>query len=148
MSMYIIINWLEIPVRCINWTAHAFVKLDFDHRLSRSLTTKDNPLVLVHSIQVTENALTQALRQANFVPLTYPDKVITLEVHQKRILYHLTGWLLSSALSRVQRDRRLGPAFLPFVNRHKHSSADEFRKAHPDQEFKGIELVVEERNVE
>ena len=112
--MYIIINWLEIPVRCINWTAHAFVKLDFDHRLSRSLTTKDNPLVLVHSIQVTENALTQALRQANFVPLTYPDKVITLEVHQKRILYHFDGLAVEQRSFSCTKGQAAGSRFLAF----------------------------------
>ena len=61
-------------------------------------------------------------------------------------MYNLAGWLLSSALSRVQRQRTLGPAFLPFVNSHKHNSGAEFRAAHPA--FSGLEIEVEEANVE
>lgn len=98
--------------------------------------------------EVIENTLTESLHKANFVKVTYPDSVSDLDVQQKKILYHLAGWMLSSALSRVRRDGRLGPAFLPFVNRHKYSGVEEFRKAHVADEFSGIEEVVEERNVD
>ena len=78
--------------------------------------------------------------------VSYPTHNVSLDVHQRRIVYHLAGWMLSRALSRVHRQKSLGPQFLPFVYSHKFASAAAFRKANPD--FAGMEFVVEERNVE
>ena len=105
-------------------------------------------LVMSSPQQVIEQTLTQALQNANFVNVTYPPFPMDLDVRQKRVLYHVVGWLLSSAQTRVKRDRRLYEAFVPFVNRHKYGSAEGFRTSHTDYEYRGLEVVVEERNMQ
>lgn len=94
-----------------------------------------------------EKTLTQALHDVNFVKATYPTYPSDIDVHQKRIIYHIVGWLLSNALTRANRDNRLRDDFVPFVERHKFSSAREFRAAPPEEEYRGLEALVEERNV-
>ncbi|CAM9957469.1 unnamed protein product [Hapterophycus canaliculatus] len=87
--------------------------------------------------------MTKAISSANLVDVTYPTTHLVLSKDQGQILFFLAGWLLSSALTRVSRDRRLGPVFCPFVDGHKHESAAEFKKAHP--ELSGLEEEVANR---
>ncbi|CAB1113347.1 unnamed protein product [Ectocarpus sp. CCAP 1310/34] len=94
--------------------------------------------------EVADKTLTQQTDAAHLVKVAYPAEDVDLDVHQRRLVYNIAGWLLSSALSRVSRQRSLGSAFLPFFNSHKVASAEEFREAYPH--FSGLEFVVEERN--
>lgn len=96
--------------------------------------------------QVVERTLQRELQNVSCIKVVYPTEEVVLDQHQLRIVYNLAGWLLSSALSRVKREPRLGTKFLPFVNSHKYDSAEAFRMAHPGES--GLEAVVEERNVQ
>lgn len=111
------------------------------------LATKATSLVLSSPEQADEKILMQLLHGANFVKAVCPTFPRGLDAHQRRIVYHITGWLLRSALTRVTRDESMVPEFLPFVNANKYDTAEEFRTAHPGEEYKGLEGVVEENNV-
>lgn len=89
----------------------------------------------------------QLLHGADFAKAVCPTFPHGLDGHRRRIVYHITGWLLRSALTRATRDESRVPEFRPFVNAHKYDTAEEFRTAHPDEEYKGLEAVVEEKNV-
>lgn len=95
---------------------------------------------------VSERVFKQELDNGNCVSVTYPDRDLQLDKGRAPVLYFMAGWLLSMALSRVQRERRLGPIFCPFVNAHKHASAHEFRAKEIDARHRGLEVEVERRN--
>lgn len=119
----------------------------FAGRLLLFLTAKAPSLALSSPEQEIEETLTQALHNANFVKAVYPSYPCGLDAHQRRTLYNIMSWLLRSAQTRATRDGRKAPAFLRFVNTHKYDTAEEFRNAHPDEEYKGLEATVEERSV-
>ncbi|CAN0040901.1 unnamed protein product, partial [Hapterophycus canaliculatus] len=96
--------------------------------------------------EVADRTLAQQLAAAHTIQVTYPTHDVELDMHQRRIVYNIGGWLLSTILSRDKRQPSKGSGFLPFVNSHKYASAAESREAHPD--FSGLEFLVEERNME
>ena len=97
-------------------------------------------------IQAIEETPTRALHDANFIKMSYPSSPFVLDDHQRCTVYHIAGRLMRSALARVKRDRKLAPAFLLFVKIHKYDTAEDFRKAHPGESYRGLEAVAEERN--
>jgi len=56
------------------------------------------------SQQVADKTLVQQLDDdIHLINVSYPTREVFLDVHQRRIVYHLAGWMLSRALSRVHR---------------------------------------------
>lgn len=77
--------------------------------------------------------------------VVYPTQVYILDMDRQQVVFYIAGWMLSQALTRVKRDGRLGPSFIPFVNVHKYDTQAAFLLAHPSLE--GLELEVADRNV-
>lgn len=84
--------------------------------------------------------MTRAISSSNCCQVTYPSTQLTLAQDQAQILYFLTGWLLSSALTRVHRGRTLRPISCSFVNRHSYRDAEQFVRTH--LELRGLEAEV------
>lgn len=97
-----------------------------------------------YSEQVVDKALIRQLGEAHLLEVAYPAHV-NLDIDQRRLVYYMGGWLLSIAISHVDRQRFLARAFLPFINSHKVGSAADFREAYPH--FSGLEFVAEEGNI-
>ena len=94
------------------------------HTHTASLNMSVHPPVchpcLYWVVQATWHYMTQALSSINCCDVTYPSTQLSLAKDRAQLLYFLSGWLLSSALTRVNREHTLRPIFCLFVNRHKY----------------------------
>ncbi|CAM9341821.1 unnamed protein product [Ectocarpus sp. 12 AP-2014] len=93
----------------------------------------------------TLSLFTKALEDVSRARVTYPNLVIDLDADRRQVVFYIAGWMLSSALTRVNRDHRLRSSVMPFVNIHKYATAEAFVEAHPS--YKGLEFEVADRNV-
>ncbi|CAB1105110.1 unnamed protein product [Ectocarpus sp. CCAP 1310/34] len=89
--------------------------------------------------------LADEITKVNILRVEYPTTRYDLAQDRREVVYFLSGWLLSSALSHVTRHKRDCPAFTSFVNSHQYEDAAQFVKVHPG--LKGLEREVDRRNV-
>lgn len=99
----------------------------------------------LHFGQATWHFLADEITKVNILRVEYPTTRYDLDQDRREVVYFLSGWLLSSALSHVTRHKRDGAAFTSFVNSHKYDDAAQFVQAHP--RLKGLEREVDRRNV-
>lgn len=86
----------------------------------------------------------QAHKDANTVALEYPDKEVELAPTKRRVLYFISGWILSRILTRVKRHSFMSAKWLDVVNTNVFHSSE--RAVEFEPELSDLVGEVDSRN--